>query len=103
MRWFDSILGHQITDKMGQLPAAGMKFPNSIGERNKFNSCVVHQRLYCRRLVARTLPVQGGEAGSIPVDSAKLWVIANVGVLGRAVTPLPHGLVGSNPTSPTKF
>jgi hypothetical protein len=30
-------------DKMGQLPDAGMKFPNSIGEGNKFNSCVVHQ------------------------------------------------------------
>ena len=28
-------------------------------------SCLLH----CRRLVARTLPFQGGEAGSIPVDS----------------------------------
>ena len=31
-------------------------------------SCFLH----CRRLVARTLPFQGGEAGSIPVDSTKI-------------------------------
>ena len=31
--------------------------------------------LYSRRLVARTLPFQGGEAGSIPVDSTKYAVV----------------------------
>ena len=31
--------------------------------------------LHCRRLVARTLPFQGGEAGSIPVDSTKFIVV----------------------------
>ena len=29
--------------------------------------------LHCRRLVARTLPFQGGEAGSIPVDSTNFY------------------------------
>ena len=30
-----------------------------------------------------------------------IWGCANVGVLGRTVTPLPSGLVGSNPTTLT--
>ena len=32
-------------------------------------SCFIH----CRRLVARTLPFQGGEAGSIPVVSTNIY------------------------------
>ena len=39
-------------------------------------SCFLH----CRRLVARTLPFQGGEAGSIPVDSTN---ICSCGAIGR--------------------
>lgn len=30
-----------------------------------------------------------------------IWGCANVGVLGRTVTPLPSGLVGSTPTTLT--
>ena len=44
-------------------------------------SCFIH----CRRLVARTLPFQGGEAGSIPVDSTKqLGAVVGYGVALQA-------------------
>ena len=33
------------------------------------NRSINSKQHHCRRLVARTLPFQGGEAGSIPVDS----------------------------------
>ena len=52
--------------------------------------------------MVRTLDFQSGNRGSIPLESAKyIWMCANVVGLGRAVTPLPYGLVGSNPTTST--
>jgi hypothetical protein len=86
-------------------------------------SCFLH----CRRLVARTLPFQGGEAGSIPVDSTKqLGAVVGYGValqasclegfdslglhqfyLFEALSGCVHGLgpcgLGSNPSRETNF
>ena len=56
--------------------------------------------LHCRRLVARTLPFQGGEAGSIPVDSTKVyWHIAQL-VERSAVN---RNVPGSSPGLPANF
>ena len=38
-------------------------------------SVFAYSELYSGRLVARTLPFQGGEAGSIPVRSTKLTTL----------------------------
>ena len=47
-------------------------------------SCFLH----CRRLVARTLPFQGGEAGSIPVDSTNFGDAATMVEWPRTVNPV---------------
>ena len=44
--------------------------------------------LHCRRLVARTLPFQGGEAGSIPVDSTNFGDAATMVEWPRTVNPV---------------
>ena len=58
-------------------------------------SCFLH----CRRLVARTLPFQGGEAGSIPVDSTKISRGGRL-VMQRIVYP---SYAGSIPVLGAKF
>ena len=58
-------------------------------------SCFIH----CRRLVARTLPFQGGEAGSIPVDSTKICRGGRL-VMQRIVYP---SYAGSIPVLGAKF
>jgi hypothetical protein len=45
---------------------------DKLGRHDLF-SVFAYSELYSGRLVARTLPFQGGEAGSIPVRSTKLW------------------------------
>ena len=55
---------------------------------------------YCRRLVARTLPFQGGEAGSIPVDSSSFH--GGLAHLGEHLL-CKQRVVGSSPTSSTKL
>ena len=43
-----------------------------------------------------------GNSGPIPDGSAKICRRTGDGESGRAVTPLPSGLVGSNPTAGTR-
>lgn len=52
-----------------------------------------------------------GDVGSIPtyyvtdvsLKDIRIWMFGDVGVSRLAVTQLPYGLVGSNPTTSTSF
>ena len=84
VKWYNNrlITGHYKFDscREDQVQDSNSKLKNSTFNGKKMLSCFIH----CRRLVARTLPFQGGEAGSIPVDSTNIcsdagnWKTGNV-------------------------
>ena len=71
VKWFDSIILHQVYSAMTEWPMYRIANPQSRGFESHS-----HFQLYSGRLVARTPAFQVGEAGSKPVRSTKYAVVA---------------------------